>query len=424
VRGKIRHRRRNRIYTILLLLFAGALFSPRARCQTGRSEALPSLPSPIENLLQILAGGSFDITTLPSGTFQRQARGEGSAQQDTTGSSPQPQIQMRDSDHQGIVMRSVKRTLEDQKELYRGPFKRSNIKWDALVLGGTTALLVTDRHIEKHIGTAHYTFYQATSDVAIAGLGATLGGVWIWGIKSDHPHAKETGVLELETLVDTFLIYTPMQLLAGRQRPGEGNGNGDFWKHHNINTSFPGGHAMFTYAMSTVVSHEYPQKWVQALAYSAASIVTVSRFLARDHWSSDMFAGAALGIGIGAHVFHAHCDPELSDSCKHQCDGFSDQIGNGQAVSHLREQSIAFGNRVTVTKSIIPVSKRRYGASPLIRMLHPRTRSGYISISTAKFASSNGRFRFWSGIGWSGIFSGYQDSAADCPAETNNIPVE
>jgi len=266
---------------------------------------------------QIPAGEGFDVATLPPGTFEREARGEDPARQDATGSSPQPQIQIHGSDHQGLVMRSVKRTLEDQKELYLAPFKPSNFKWDALVLGGTGALIAADRHIEKHIGTAHYNFYQATSDVAIAGLGATMGGVWIWGIKGDHPHAKETGVLELETLVDTFLIYTPMQLVAARQRPGEGNGNGDFWIHHNINTSFPGGHAMFTFAMATVVSHEYPQKWVQALAYLTATTVTVTRFMARDHWSSDMFAGAALGIGIGAHVFHAHCDPKLSDSCKH-----------------------------------------------------------------------------------------------------------
>jgi hypothetical protein len=237
-------------------------------------------------------------------------------EQDATASSPQQHIQNPQLDHQGLVMRSVKRTLQDQKELYLTPFKPSNFKWDALVLGGTAALLASDRHIEKHIGTAHYTFYQATSDVAIAGLGATLGGVWIWGLKGNHPHAKETGLLELETLVNTFLIYTPMQLVAGRQRPDEGNGNGDFFQHHNINTSFPGGHAMFTFAMATVVSHEYSQKWVQVLAYSAASIVTVSRFMARDHWSSDMFVGAALGIGIGAHIFHAHCDPTLSDSCK------------------------------------------------------------------------------------------------------------
>jgi hypothetical protein len=305
----------NYIYTILLLLFTGALFSDSARCQTESFEVLPPLPSPVEHTLQIPAGETF--TSLLPGTFERDARGEDSAEQDPTGNSPPPQIQTQKSNHEGLVMRSVKRTWEDQKELYRAPFKPSNFKWDALVLGGTAALLATDRHIEKHIGNAHQSIYQATSDAAIAGLGATLGGVWLWGIKGNHPHAKETGVLELETLVNTFLIYTPMQLLAARQRPDEGNGNGDFWKHHNINTSFPGGHAMFTFAMATVISHEYPQKWVQVLAYSAASIVTVSRFMARDHWSSDMLVGSALGIGIGGHIFHSHCDPQLSDSCKH-----------------------------------------------------------------------------------------------------------
>ena len=303
---------RNYIHGSLLLLFAGALFSGTARCQT---ETLPPMFSPAEHTT-LLPSATQKFASLPRVTFEQNAWGKYSFEQDPTGSSPQPQVQTQTSSHEGLVIRSVKRTLEDQKELYLTPFKPTNFKWDALVLGGTGALLATDRRIEEHIGTAHFTLYQVSSDLAIGGLGATLGGVWIWGIKNNHPHAKETGVLELETLVNTFLIYTPMQFVAARQRPDEGNGYGDFWKHHNINTSFPGGHAMFTFAMATVVSHEYPQKWVQVLAYSAASIVTVTRFMARDHWSSDMFVGAALGIGIGSHIFHAHCDPKLSDSCK------------------------------------------------------------------------------------------------------------
>jgi membrane-associated phospholipid phosphatase len=163
----------------------------------------------------------------------------------------------------------------------------------------------------------HYQFYQDTSNIAIGGLAATLAGVWLYGVRTDHHHARETGWLELETLTNTFLIYTPMQLIAGRQRPGEGNGHGDFLKHHAINTSFPGGHAMFTWAMATVVAHEYSKPWIQVLTYGAAFAVTASRFLARDHWASDMWAGSALGVGIAAYTFHAHCDPDLSDSCRH-----------------------------------------------------------------------------------------------------------
>jgi hypothetical protein len=127
------HQHWNYIYTFLLLLFAGALFSDSARCQTESCEALPPLPSLVERSFKIPAGGSF--TSLLPGTFERDARGEDSAELDTTGSSPRPQIRTQQSDRQGLVMRSVKRTLEDQKELYRAPFKPSNFKWDALVLG-------------------------------------------------------------------------------------------------------------------------------------------------------------------------------------------------------------------------------------------------------------------------------------------------
>jgi hypothetical protein len=287
-------------------LAVGIIFSLPGFCQIDTFDSMPSLPAPRNSISALAMSSDFDVSTLPSGTFDQDANGAAAAPTQDQG-----------TEHPGLVKRSVKRVLKDQEGIYRGPFKPSNFKWDALVLAGTTVFLIEDRHIENNLPGGHYTFYQATSDIGIGALGASLGAVWLYGIKTDNPHAKETGVLTLETLVDTFLIYTPMQLIAARERPGEGNGHGDFLKHSAINTSFPGGHAMFTYAMATIVSHEYSQKWVQVLAYSAASVVTLTRFLAQDHWASDMFAGAALGIGIGAHVFHAHCDPDLSDSCKH-----------------------------------------------------------------------------------------------------------
>jgi len=92
-----------------------------------------------------------------------------------------------------------------------------------------------------------------------------------------------TAPLEVEALVNTFLVYTPMQLAAGRQRPSEGNGYGDFGHHHNIDTSFPAGHPMFTIAMASVVPHEYPKPWVEALAYGAAAAVMGGPLLGRDH---------------------------------------------------------------------------------------------------------------------------------------------
>jgi len=218
---------------------------------------------------------------------------------------------------QGLVKRSVKRIGQDQRRLYLAPFEPHNFKWDALVLVGTGAFLVADRRIENNIPHSHFTLYQTTSDIAIAGLAGSLAGVYIYGFKSEHRHARETGELELETLVNTFLIYTPMQLIAGRQRPDEGNDHGDFFKHHAVNTSFPGGHAMFTWAMASVLADEYPKTWARVLSYGAAFTVTFTRFMARDHWASDMWVGTGLGLAIAENTFHARCNPEFESQCKH-----------------------------------------------------------------------------------------------------------
>ena len=156
---------------------------------------------------------------------------------------------------QGLVHRGATRILRDQKDLYSAPFKPSNIKWDAIVLAGTGALIATDRRIESHFPGGNVDIYTNLSNVALRGTAAALALSWGYGIKSHNEHLKEMGSLEVQALVNTFLIYTPMQFAAGRQRPGEGNGYGDFGRHHNINTSFPAGHPMFTIAMASVVAH-------------------------------------------------------------------------------------------------------------------------------------------------------------------------
>lgn len=218
---------------------------------------------------------------------------------------------------QGFVKRSLVRIGQDQKNLYRGPFEAHNLKWDALILVGTGAFLAADRRIENNVSHSNFSTYQAISDTALGGLAGSLAAIYLYGAKPEHNHARETGELELETLINTFLVYAPMQLIAGRQRPDEGNNHGDFFKHRALNTSFPGGHAMFTWAMASVLADEYPKPWARTLSYGAAFTVTFARFMARDHWSSDMFVGTALGLAIAERTFHSRCNPEFESQCKH-----------------------------------------------------------------------------------------------------------
>ena len=202
---------------------------------------------------------------------------------DAPGDRAEPSVAVGPADHQGgLVSRNLRRGLEDQKQLYLAPLKPKNLKWDALFLGATGGLLAVDRQASRQTGDRH---------------------------------ADETGELTLETLANTFLIYTPMQFIAGRERPDDGTGNGRFWVHRNFNTSFPAGHPMFTWAMASVVAHEYPRTWVKLAMYGAAASVTVTRFTGRNHFMSDLWVGSALGYLIGTHIFHARCDPDLSEAC-------------------------------------------------------------------------------------------------------------
>jgi len=215
----------------------------------------------------------------------------------------------------GFIVRNLRRGLEDQKGLYAAPFKVKNLKWDALFLGTTGALIATDRQVMRNISNDHVDIGHSVALAMLLGEAAGAGGIWLYGLKTGDRHADETGELTLESLANTFLIYTPMQFIAGRERPDEASGNGRFWRHGGFNTSFPAGHPMFTWAMASVIAHEYPKTWVKILAYGAAVSLSGGRLVGRNHFPSDVWVGSILGYLIGTHIFHAHCDPQYSEAC-------------------------------------------------------------------------------------------------------------
>jgi membrane-associated phospholipid phosphatase len=219
-------------------------------------------------------------------------------------------------EHAGTFHRAARRIWRDQEELWAAPFKKPGLKWDAMVLLGTGALIATDRQTVPDVSRHTIDVSSNISNAAIYGTASAAGSIWIAGLMSDNPHQKETGLLTLEALTDAMPIYTVLQVVAGRERPGEGTGNGRFWQKHSVDGSFPGGHAMFVWTMATVVAHEYPRWWVKTLLYGAAATVSVTRFTAHDHFASDTFVGTALGYFIGRHIFHARCNPEFSDACR------------------------------------------------------------------------------------------------------------
>jgi membrane-associated phospholipid phosphatase len=197
--------------------------------------------------------------------------------------------QSRSSD--GAFRKAIWRFGKDQAEIYSAPFHGSNLKWDGLFLAGTGALIATDRHASGALPGNHVDLSRDISTGVLYGTSAAAGVLWLSGLATHNEHARETGSLSAEAFANTVPIYVGLQFLTGRERPIEGSGNGRFWRNNTLNSSFPSGHALFTWSIASVIAHEYPRPWVKWLAYGTATAVSVTRFSGQEHFPSDVAVG-------------------------------------------------------------------------------------------------------------------------------------
>jgi len=215
----------------------------------------------------------------------------------------------------GAFKKAFRRFGKDQAEIYSAPFHRSNLKWDAIFLAGTGVLIATDRHASRALPSNHVDLSRNISTAGLYGTSAVASTLWLSGLATHNEHTQETGALSAEALANAVPVYVGLQLLTGRERPIEGSGNGRFWRNNALNSSFPSGHALFTWSMASVIAHEYPRPWVKWLVYGTAAAVSVTRFTGREHFPSDVVVGSAVGYLIGRHIFEAHCKQGLSNGC-------------------------------------------------------------------------------------------------------------
>src|ERR1700694_1255202 len=128
-------------------------------------------------------------------------------------------------------------------------------------------------------------------------------------VKVDNPKAREVGVLGTEALLDSLIVVEVLKLAAGRNRPNATHEPRQFF---DGGLGFPSGHAIQSWAVASVLSYEYGHtKWVPVVAIGLASVVSVARFTAQQHYASDIVAGGAMGWFIGRYVWQTHEDHQL-----------------------------------------------------------------------------------------------------------------
>ena len=153
---------------------------------------------------------------------------------------------------------------------------------------------------------------------------------YAFGSISDNCRLKNLSLAALQSLVYAEVASAGLKVLTCRTRPSEANSqqltvpelvegtfrhfdklsdrnsNSQTWLGPFMSfesTSFPSGHAMRAFSLATTVAGFYPdKKWVGIVSYSLATMTSVGRVISKEHWTSDVVVGAALGYFIGRGV--------------------------------------------------------------------------------------------------------------------------
>jgi membrane-associated phospholipid phosphatase len=173
----------------------------------------------------------------------------------------------------------------------------------------TAALIATDRHSVTLLP-------NSSSQISVSTWGSRLGsayslipisaGFYFVGTRIHDDRFRETGLICFEALIDSNILVEVVKLAADRARPLESDGHGHFEDSPGgrLNSSFPSGHAISTWAMASAIAHQYPHpRIVPILAYVLAGTVVVSRVGAQKHFPGDVVAGSAMGWFIGDYVY-------------------------------------------------------------------------------------------------------------------------
>jgi membrane-associated phospholipid phosphatase len=230
-------------------------------------------------------------------------------------SNPSPAPGINDEPICGIshLGRCIQDLGEDEKGIFTSPLRlqRKDAYWLAPLGAATGLAFAYDADAAQAAGVDANRTNIANHIADFGSFFATGGegaGIYFLGLAKHNPRLAETGRLGAEAVIDSGTVTLVTKLVTNRQRPRQGNGQGDFWpygtQHWEWDSSFPSDHATATMALARVIAGEYPRWYVIVPAYGFAETVSSSRILANQHFPSDILVGQAIGFLTGSYVLN------------------------------------------------------------------------------------------------------------------------
>ncbi|MBS1803945.1 MAG: phosphatase PAP2 family protein [Acidobacteria bacterium] len=202
--------------------------------------------------------------------------------------------------------------LKDQGAIWSSPARVRDKDLGYLVPLGlaVTLAMTTDHQVMSEKVSLDKNFNDENtkaSNVLVAPFVAAPLVAYGVGHLAHSEHARETGILSGEALVDSLVVEQGMKLIFMRERPIVDGAKGKFFQTSvGVDGSFPSNHSMLAWSSAAVLADEYPSRFNSLMFYGLATGVSVTRVLGQQHFPSDVLVGSAFGWMIGHYVFKKH----------------------------------------------------------------------------------------------------------------------
>lgn len=216
----------------------------------------------------------------------------------------------------GEISGGMKRLVSESADFVTTPFQISNnnLFMTLGVFAATGVTFAFDQDIQHKFSTGHTGGLDDATKIGSLvgdpyihlGFAALVYGT---AIVADSPKWKAAGEMMGEALILADVSTLLLKEVAGRARPLASNHKDDFrpLQFKNNYDSLPSMHTASSFAMASVAARTSESVPTAIAAYSAATLVGLSRMYQNKHWGSDILLGAAIGELSGRVVtsFHA-----------------------------------------------------------------------------------------------------------------------
>jgi len=229
--------------------------------------------------------------------------------------NPTPSPKQDSGEEQAMSVKRVFLNLPgDQKAIWTSPLhlRPRDFSFVVPLLATTGGLIGSDHHSMSRAQSKAIDIQRSNriSNIGLGGMVAVPAFMYLWGSHRGNRRLRETGLLSGEALLNSLAFSEVLKPVFARQRPTLTDGRGHFFQDPG-NGSFPSSHATLSWAVASVIAHEYPGPLTKLLVYGGASAITISRVTGRKHFPADVVAASAAGWLIGRHVYRAHHDKDL-----------------------------------------------------------------------------------------------------------------